>query len=175
MSSSIPREIEVLDVAVSDLTYIPSGEQRKLKQAFWQRFSSNPLCDPRDLTLRAAQRLVNDSRLDRWWDIPGFKEWFANQEEFRERVEYLANLALDSLEKILVDDQEKGVSKVNAAKLLMEVARKMPPKHIKEIYSDKKIGEMDTKQLEEFIRRNTRHLGPVVDATTIEESVSDKE
>lgn len=149
---------KIVEIFTSDLTYLPTPEQRKVKSALWARFAENPLGDPSGMSLASVQKLVNDRRIDRWWPVPGFRDWLLNREEFRERVEYLANLALDSLEGILANPEEKGMAKVNASKLLMEIARKMPPKHVKEIYSDKRIGEMDTKQLEEYIRRHTPML-----------------
>lgn len=157
---------------ISDITYVPSPEQRKVKEGFWRRFSDNPLCDPAHVTLADVSRLIpNESRLDRWWKEPGFSAWFKNQEEFRERVNYLAQLALGTLEDILINPDEKGMAKVNASKLIMEVARKMPPRQVKEVYVDEKIGKMGRKELEEYIKRNTPKLVEAQD-TFIEEIVT---
>lgn len=144
---------------ISDISYLPTPEQRRVKESFWRRFSDNPIADPAHISLSDASRLVpNEPKLDRWWKEPGFSEWFRNQEEFRERVNYLAQMALDALETVLTNPEEKGMAKVNASKLIMEVARKMPPRQVKEIYVDEKISKMGRKELEEYVRRNTPRL-----------------
>lgn len=151
-------DIEVIDLAVTELTYLPTPEQRKAKSAFWARFHENPICDPQDISINVALKIGGDGRLSKWWSEPGFKEWFRNADEFRQRLEYLVNLSLDTLEHVLVDPKAQGSAKVNAAKLLMEVARKMPPKGATERYLDEKVGEMDKRQLEDFISKRTKLL-----------------
>ena len=149
---------EQLIEVINEIIYLPNADQRRAKAAFWVRFSDNPLCDPADISLSIVNRLLTDSRMDRWWKIPGFPEWFKNREEFRERVENLIQLALDTLEGVMIDPGSQASAKVNAAKLLMEVGRKMPPKSIREVYIDEKIGKMDRRELEDFIKRNTPKL-----------------
>lgn len=158
-STRNPKPVEIIGLAADELTYIPTPEQRKAKSAFWTRFHENPLCEPADISLSLALQLAGDGRLSRWWSDPGFSEWFRNADEFRQRLEYLANLSLDTLEYVLVDPKAQSSAKVNAAKLLMEAARKMPSKGAVEKYLDEKIAEMDRKQLEEYISKKTRLLG----------------
>lgn len=150
--------IEILELAANELTYLPTPEQRKAKSAFWARFNENPMCEPEDISLSIATRFAGDGRLSRWWSQDGFKEWFRNRDEFRQRLEYLVNLSLDRLESILADPKSNPSAQVNASKLLMEAARKMPSKHAVEQYLDEKIAQMDKKQLEEFIRAKTPKL-----------------
>lgn len=148
---------------ISDITYRPSEDQYKVKIAFWHRFNDSPFAGPGDVTLGVIQKFVSDYRLPKWWANAGFKEWFRNREEFRERVEHLAHKALTTLEQVLDSDDPKSANaKVGAAKLLMEVARKMPPKHIREIYVDDKIGKMTKVQLEDYIQRNLPSPVPVL-------------
>lgn len=149
---------QVLELATSELTYLPTPEQRKAKSGFWAKWQENPLCDPADISLALALRFGGDTRLSRWWGQEGFADWFRNADEFRQRIEYLANLSLDSLEFVLVDPKAQSSAKVNAAKLLMELARKMPSRAAVEKYMDEKIAEMDKKQLEEYISKRARIL-----------------
>lgn len=152
---------DVVEVLANDLTYIPNPEQRKVKAAFWTRFMENPFCEPKDIQKGDIYQLTSDNRLDRWWSQPGFKEWFRNQEEFRERVEALAMSVLDRLAVILAsDDPKMSNAQVQASKLLLEVARKMPPKYQQDKYVDEKIGKMDKKELEAFVAERV-HLLPV--------------
>lgn len=166
MSNESLRAIEIM---ANDLTYLPTHEQRKLKSAFWVRFNENPLCEPQDISLSVIDRIVHDNRTAKWWSQAGFKEWFRNQEEFRERVESMAHLALDTLMTILVtDDPKTSSARVNAAKLLLEVARKLPSRtQPQEKFSDDKIANMDKKQLDAYIARHTsRTIAPLEDLTT---------
>lgn len=158
--SAIDKTARVLEVLSNDLTYMPSHEQRKLKSAFWLRFNDNPVCEAGDISVSIIQRVASEDRLEKWWSQPGFKEWFRNQEEFRERVESMAHLALDTLMEVLVsDDPRLSSSKVAAAKLLLEVGRKLPSRNITpEKYIDQKVGEMDKKQLDAYIAKQLASL-----------------
>jgi hypothetical protein len=158
----MPRKdptVGIIEVLASDLTYIPNPEQRKVKAAFWTRFNENPLCEANDIQIGDVLRLVGDSRVQRWWSLPGFKEWFRNQEEFREIVESTVYLALDKLREILSSDDPKMASaQVNAAKLLLEVGRKMPQKQAAEKFADEKIGKMGKKELEAFVQKGLKFM-----------------
>jgi hypothetical protein len=155
----------VVDFIANDLTYIPSPEQRRLKQAFWARFNDNPVCDPQDITRSIVEAVAPDSRINRWWPQSGFKEWFINKEEFREEVDALVFLALDRMKRILISEDPKMASaQVSAAKLLMDVGRKMPPKISTEKFLDEKIHQMDRKQLEEYLAKSMK-LIPSKDLT----------
>lgn len=157
--SSINKATQQLEIVASELTYIPSPEQRKTKSAFWTRFNDNPLCEPQDISLAVAIQFVSDERLTKWWPQTGFKEWFRNRDEFRQRIEYLVHQALDSLEYVLADPKAQASAKVNAAKLLMEVARKMPSKQDSAgQYLDEKISTMTKAELEAYVRSRAPKL-----------------
>lgn len=171
-STPLQRATDVLEIVASELTYLPTPEQRKAKSAFWLRFNDNPICDPQDISLAIVMRLVGDERLTRWWPVSGFKEWFRNREEFRERMEYLSQLAMDQLEEILAAPMAiKGVAnaKISAAKLIMEVARKMPPKTATAgEFLDAKVADMNKRQLEEFIGKHIKLVSPATKDLTAE-------
>ena len=118
------------------------------------------MCDASDVTLTDVERLVSEPKLARWWSQPGFKEWFRNQEEFREKAELMAFLAMDAMESILIsDDPRMAGPKAAMIKLAMEIASKMPTKNTgPEKYADAKIGDMDRKQLEEYIAKHVKLL-----------------
>lgn len=155
---------QVLEIMANDLTYLPTAEQRKLKSAFWLRHNENPLCEPSDISITIIDRLVTDSRLPKWWAQAGFKEWFRNQEEFRERVESMAHLALDTLMLILVtDDPRASSARVNAAKLLLEVARKLPSRtQVQDKFADEKISSMTKAQLDAYIAKHMLVAAPEI-------------
>lgn len=160
--------LKAVEIMANDLTYLPTHEQRKVKSAFWVRFNENPLCEPQDISLSVIDRIVHDTRTSKWWAQAGFKEWFRNQEEFRERVESMAHLALDTLMVILVtDDPKTSSARVNAAKLLLEVARKLPSRtQTQDKFADEKISSMDRKQLDAYI---AKHMSRVEAPASTEE------
>lgn len=150
---------------VEDLTFLPSPEQRKVKAAFWTTYSENPTVDVEYVTVEEAKAITGDWRVTRWWAMSGFREWFLNKEEFRQRLEYLANLALDAAEDILMDRNAHPSARTNMAKLVIEAANRMPNRWAKEKYMDEKIHQMDRAQLEEYIRKAMKQL-PVTGGST---------
>lgn len=162
------KNSETIASVVEDVIFKPTYEQVQVKAAFWTKFSSSPLIDTNKITLSHVQKFVTDSRIDRWWQIFGFREWFLNEDEFQERALSLAYLALSSLENVLIDPDCNPNAKVNAAKLIIEVANKMPQRWQKTMYIDDHIQKMDKAQLEQFLRQ--QNLGLVDDKKTKEDS-----
>jgi len=159
MSDTVGRNLRALDAAVEDLLFIPNPEQRRVKAVLYTAIADNPMYDRASLTCEDVILLTGDRRVSRWWREAGFAEWCRNIDEFRQRLEYQAHLALDTLERVLSSDDPKMASaQVNAAKLIIEAASKMPMRHTKEIYADDRIAKMSQQQLEEYIKKNTAAL-----------------
>lgn len=143
-----------------DLSYTPTEAQRKIKSRFWSYFSDSGTLPPSQIDLATALMYGADRGLSEWWDLPGFSQWFANKDEFRQRLEYLAQRAVDELEKILNDNNPMGGStKVSAIKLIMDIANKQP-KSTAEKFLDERIGKMSQQELEDFIKKNVTRLTP---------------
>jgi hypothetical protein len=142
---------------------------RRAKAAFWSSLSDHPLGigDTDTLTLAASKQLGADSRLPRWWAIPGFQEWWQNKQEFKQRLEYMAQLALDSLEEILADPNANPTAKVNSAKLVLDAANKMPKKAPEENL-DAKLASMTRTELEEYVRSKVKYLTPSPETVSID-------
>lgn len=138
---------------VDDIIFKPTYDQVQIKAAFWAKFSTNPLVDVHNIGLTTVQKFVSDARIDRWWHVYGFKEWFLNEEEFSQRALALAHLAVEALEDILLNPDANPSARVNAAKLSMEIANKMPQKWQKVQYLDDQVQKMDQAQLEQFLRQ----------------------
>jgi len=142
--------------AVDEITYDPTTPEREVKAAFWASFGDTPING--ELTLAVALQQTQDNRLNRWWSKPGFKAWFCNKDEFRQRVEYLANIALDTIQDILTNPDANPNARQNAAKLMIEVANKMPSRNAKERFIDGAIQEMGKKELDAYIARHQPKL-----------------
>lgn len=148
---------KILAAASSDLTFAPTPDMRRAKAAFWSRFADAPTSLSSDpVTLASAQQFGADKRLGKWWTLPGFQEWFQNREEFRERLEYLADIALDSLEQVLTDPDANPSAKVASAKLVLEAASKMPKKDTEAPTT--KLETMSRGELEDYVRKNLKFL-----------------
>jgi hypothetical protein len=144
-----------------DLTLFsdPSAEHRKAKATFWSHFLDGETPVPEPIDLAAARRFCGDRRIENWWSLPGFVDWFTNREEFRQRVEFISNLALDNLEQVLRDKDTGATARIAAIKLVMELGNKLPKAAGKEAqYADEKIAGMSKEQLEEYIQKNIRKL-----------------
>lgn len=150
---------KLLEAAQTDLIFTPTPDMRRVKAAFWTKVSDKmTLVDTSNITLTAAQQVEKDRRLAKWWSLPGFSEWFQNREEFRERLEYLADIALDTLEQVLVDPAANTSAKVSCAKLVLEAASKMPRKENES--NPSKLESMSRIELEDYVRRNLKYLSP---------------
>lgn len=150
---------KLLEAAQSDLVFVPTPDMRRVKAAFWNKLSNNfNLIDMSQMTLAAVQQIEKDRRLIKWWSLPGFSDWFQNKEEFKERLEYLADLALDALEQVLNDPNASPGARVSCAKLVLEATSKMPTK-VEEM-APSRLEKMSRGELEEYVRHNLKYLSP---------------
>lgn len=73
-------------------------------------------------------------------------------------MEYVSNLALDTLQAVLSDRAARTGDKLMAAKMALEIASKFPKSAPKDPVADEKIAQMDRKQLEEFISSRIKSM-----------------
>lgn len=127
-----------------------------MKARFWQRAADDPMLDAQNAPLDTIRKLTGSEAVGKWFQIPGFREWFLNKDEHREKLEYLFGLALDAAEQILVNQDPKAQSaRVNVIKVLSELAGKFPTKNAapKDSLSSA-INQMDKIQLEAYLQKN---------------------
>jgi hypothetical protein len=144
------HSINKLNDLLDQVVFLPSPEQRRIKAAFWALYAD---MGTQPITLSLAQTLTGESRLKAWWGLPGFREWFLNKDEFRQRVEYLAHLALDTAEEILSDPKANPSARVNMAKLMVEVAGRMPNKWEQKKFADDFINKMSKDELKAYLEK----------------------
>lgn len=169
---SLNNLTRVLAAAAQDVTFLPTPDMRRAKAAFWASLADHPLGDGNEVfTLAAAKELGADSRLSRWWAVPGFADWWQNKQEFKQRLEYLAQLSLDSLEEVLSNPDASSAAKINAAKLVMEAANKMPKKTQTEDNLEAKIASMSRGELEDFVRARVKYLTPPDETGRVDDTV----
>ena len=159
-----PRQMaEVTDKVIFE----PTSTQAKLKAKFWTRFQPGPLVNTGTLTLAKAAEITGSTQLKKWWYIPGFLEWFMNKEEERERLKYLFNKGLDTIENILDNPEANANAKANIIKMLAEMNGYLGKKPI-EKFADESINKMSEAQLKEFLERKgvTITQEKIIDART---------
>jgi len=113
-------DIKILAESRQDLVFLPSPAHRRAKSKFWARYSGLG-ATPGKAEVAA---LTGESGINRWWGLAGFKEWFLNQDETRERLEYLYQVALDAAEQILLDPEANPSARVNMVKVVAQLAGK---------------------------------------------------
>ncbi len=162
-----PIEQKKLEAVLDELLYLPTPAQRRIKAKYWKRAAEATFTD-QGPTLPEILRVVKDKRIPIWWQEEGFKAWFRNEEEFKERMEYIANLALDTVEEILTNPEARESARMAAAKLAIEVAGKMPKGDVTQ-FADAKINQMDAGQLRDFIQQTAPKLLEIKKAEKVED------
>ena len=142
----------------SSNAFKPEDSHRRAKSAFWAHYFSGGDVIPSHIEPALAARISGFNEVLDWWAIPGFQEWFSNGEEFRQKVEYVSYLGLNTLESILLDTQANTKDWLTAARMSLEIAAKFPKGSGEDKFADDKIRDMDRKQLEEFIASKLKKL-----------------
>ena len=150
-------------IVQDSLDFRPTDSMLKLRAEFFALEEENPL-DLRDIRekiqdyfpqARAEQilRLMDNN--------PAFGNWFQGAHEFRARVKYLADKALNALESILNDPNPMAANaKVKAAQMILDMAGKSAKEKDKE---EKKSGgladalsKMNRAQVEALMQNGTQ-------------------
>lgn len=113
------------------------------------------------ITEPLVAQFVHDTRLPAWWSIPGFQQWFTNNQEFTQRVGFIADLALDEMENIIRSNLVTAQVKTPLIKLAMEMAGKIPKNRAQDTESEEDvISKMSRAELEEYIAKKMPMLVP---------------
>jgi hypothetical protein len=154
--SKVRDDLRVLAEKITESIFQPTKAQREAKAAFWAVRGEPAYGDVLEIvTMGDAMRITGDNRLKTWWGQTGFVEWFSNSKSFHQRAEYLADLAMDTIEEILLNPDTNPNARINAAKIMMEVANKLPKNQPAPRVLDKAIDQMDMEQLRAFIAKHT--------------------
>lgn len=154
-----------LEQAMDDISFCPSVEQRQTKAAFWAKMGDDPLAHNRDsITAAQARGVTGVAKVTRWWAVPGFREWFVNGEEWKQKLLYVIDVGLDALIDIMADDNPKTAgARVKAFEVACRLAGREPAKTKEVRFIDKAINDMSPQQLQAFL--DARGFGtPALDA-----------
>lgn len=131
----------------AEIVWLPTPGQRACKAKFWKRADYLNIDDK--VTLAQAVQVTNNSSLNTWWGIEGFKEWFLNKEEAAERIEYLYMLWMDKAEELLLNPEANHNAIVQIGKIIAQLSGR----DNQEKYLDESIQKMSKHQLQSFINK----------------------
>jgi hypothetical protein len=155
---------EALSEALDGL-YRPTPLERRAKSAFWTKTLENPLLSTEDLSGRKLVQITGIPAIQHSWGKPGFREWFTNQGEYRERLHYLFDLALDAAESVLLSEDPKTQSaRVNMIRVVAELANKFPSRYEKDTIETQAVAKLSKTELELYLKRQGVELvttGPI--------------
>ncbi len=141
-----------LNQLTEDILYRPSDADCKVKARFWSRFEPGPLLTYNNITPELVIKLTGVTSITQNWYKPGFKAWFLNKDEAREKLEYLFMKSLDAAEQIITNEELQPSARVNMIKIIAELAAKFPTKK-EEKYADKDINDMNESELKAYLDR----------------------
>lgn len=137
--------------------FSPSVSMKKVKARFWLRYQPGPFTSPSSINAAEIARLTGSTGIKDWWGKPGFKDWFLNKDEQKEKLHYLFDKSLASLEQILDNPDANPGAKINAIKMLAEMTGHLGKKP-EQKFADESIEQMSESQLLEFIKKNSIKL-----------------
>ena len=149
-SVTVKKQKEISKLA-DTVIFSPSSSQAKVKARFWTRYQTGPLAAS-SLSITEIQRITGSSSIPKWWAEPGFPEWFLNKDEERERLRYLFNRGLDTMEEILCNPEANANAKANIIKMLAEMNGYLG-KRPEEKFADEQINKMSENQLIAFLEK----------------------
>lgn len=136
---------------MTEVSFTPQPIHRAMKSVFLVAIKDLPPEDGYSLT--RIEQLCPDLGVERFWDLPGFPQWFTNTNEFEQMADVASFMALQTAMEVMGNPDEKGQARITAAKLAIEVADKVP-KGKQTSPLPKAIGNMDEEQLKAFLRSN---------------------
>ncbi len=119
-----PTETKKFEAILDQVTFLPTEDQKRLKAKYWTRRGKLLPTDARPAPAEIRMLTKNDD-ITKYWDIKGFKEWFCNDKEFSENMEYIAGVAQQKLLDILSNSEAGDSALIAAVKLSMEAAGKL--------------------------------------------------
>lgn len=163
--SKIRKLQPVLNKAVDVVVFKPSLDQKRAKSNYWSYFMSSEAPEaPEIVSQEIALRYAGDKRLSDWWALEGFQDWFLNRDEFRQRIEFLADISLDELQMLIRDDQTNATAKISAIKMVLEAAGKLSKPVEATGKGNSPIDTMSKQELERYIQKKMLKIMPEVRA-----------
>jgi hypothetical protein len=153
--TKLKEALQIIDKE-KGLTFKPTKGQRMLKTKFWNIVNTSFALEktPSQMSNEEIGHIVESTSFVKYCQEPGFKDWFMNTNNMQQKLEYLFDLALDSVEEVLLStDVKLGTAKVQILRVLAELGRKMPSK-TEDKFADDDINRMSASELKKFLEKN---------------------
>ena len=155
-----PQPDVIINRLIND-TFRPTEAQRRAKAAFLAALT-DPTCaifDVKSISAGQAATLCHNDSVHTWWKQPGFKAWFLNKDETRQKIKYLTDKALEAATQVLEDpDPRASGSKVAILKILLQYeAAEIQTK------TNTRFDSMDVMQLKAFLKQNAHLIRPLLE------------
>jgi hypothetical protein len=152
------KESNGIKAIIDDITYVPNNREVRMKAAFWAKYQTNPVYQAGDIpALADIVSTLNSSSIEKSWKKDGFKEWFLNSDEFRQKSRYLATRAQEELEGLLAmpvgEGGIKASEKLSAIKLAFDLEGSYQKKQKEVKMLDAAIDKMNPAELESYIAK----------------------
>lgn len=140
-----------LSLVVQAAGFIPSNRQIRARTEFHVRNPQGSYSP--DLTGRDAWEAGAPVAVIKWWDTPGFSDWFLAPQWEQEESHRLLMQSMRRVSEILRDSEDdKNV--IAAAREAREIYNKLHTSTAPK-FADEEVAEMTRAQLEEYIRRKS--------------------
>lgn len=150
---------KAVNALFEEIYFVPTPEMRRIKSRLIVALEDNPIASIQDLTCAAAVQLTREAKLQKWWGTPGFKAWFTNTDEFREYLETCKLDMLSLLKDLALDPELREGSRIQAAKIVLDVAIRTENQKKEAQYADAQIQKMNEEQLKRYIEKQMKLLG----------------
>lgn len=109
-----------------------------------------------DMSLEALLALGVSGVVSRWWDIPGFREWFLSKDYNKHQAEGLLQQAMHRLSEVLrySTDNAELINAAKEARTLFTAMTASRPDD-QEKFADEAIQEMSKEELQAYINKNS--------------------
>lgn len=143
-----------LTLIAGSAVFTPSNRQIRARNRF---YDEHPGELPPDLSAAAYVEMGAPQALLKWWGTAGFSEWWSSPQWEKEESQRILYAAMQTVARILGDTDLPAQVQLGAAKEAREIYSKLNTTK-EQRFADESIAEMDRKQLEEYIKRNTPQL-----------------
>lgn len=157
-----------------DVIFSPTAMMERIKAKFWTNFVPGPFNDKDNLSAVDVASVVKSAKINEWWSLPGFVDWFMNRQEEKEKLKYLFNKSLSTLERILDNPEVNANAQVNAIKILAEMnGFLIKGGNLQQKFADDHLNQMTAKELEAMLEKQALDYIKAKGLKLVEEKVID--
>ena len=109
--------------------FVPTDAQLRAKCRFWTQYADRAE-DELPTTIQGVAEGAGTSTIRKWWYQSGFKDWFMNQEDSKEQIQYAYEKLLRSVQTSLMLEEPKAGQLLNLTKTVRLIEERLYPAHL---------------------------------------------